>query len=69
MSVTAGRMRELVGRRVRLRLAPAWGGGELRGRVSRCLESADGLVVFLEDDAGRPQTVHYQHIEAAEPEG
>jgi hypothetical protein len=60
-------MRELVGSRVRVRLAPARDGDVLEGRVVSCLESADGLVVYLADDSGTTQTIHYQHIEAAEP--
>jgi hypothetical protein len=67
MSVTAERMRELVGTRVGVRLAPAGGGESLQGKVVSCRESADGLVVYLADDSGATQTIHYQHIEAVQP--
>jgi hypothetical protein len=60
-------MRELVGSRVRVRLAPARDGDVLEGQVVSCLESADGLVVYLGDESGATQTIHYQHIEAVEP--
>ena len=43
-------------------LTDAGGGGRLVGRVSAYLESADGLVLYLADDAGVSHTVHYQHV-------
>jgi len=59
-------MRELKGKVVRLTLMPAEGGGELKGLVVNCLESADGLVVYVNDQAGRTHTLHYHHIAEAE---
>lgn len=60
-------MRELVGNRVRLQVADGGDASSLEGRVTSCLESDDGLVVFLTDDAGSTRTIHYHHIEAVEP--
>jgi hypothetical protein len=54
---------------VRLRVGAAGGGNSVEGRVASCLESADGLVVFMTDDGGATRTIHYQHIEAVEPLG
>ncbi len=62
-------LRRLKGRRARLELTPAGGGGELSGRIDNCLESADGLVVYLSDDSGRGHTVHHQHIAQVTPLG
>lgn len=59
-------MRELVGSRVRVRLAPAGGGESVEGKVVGCLESDDGLVVYLGAEGGSRRTIHYQHIEAVE---
>jgi hypothetical protein len=67
VSVTDERMRELVGTRVGVRLAAAGGGESVQGKVVSCLESADGLVVYLADDSGDTRTIHYQHIEAVQP--
>jgi hypothetical protein len=67
MSITADRMRELVGNRVRLQVAEGGGATSLEGRVTSCLESDDGLVVFLTEDGGSTRTIHYHHIEAVEP--
>jgi len=67
VSVSQQRMRALKGKIVRLTLTSAEGGGELRGLVVSCLESADGLVVYINDETGRTRTLHYQHIAEAEP--
>ena len=48
-------------------LTDAGGGSRLVGRVSAYLESADGLVIYLTDDAGASHTVHYQHVAAIHP--
>ena len=37
------------------------------GRVSAYLESAEGLVIYVTDDAGRSHTVHYQHVSELHP--
>lgn len=67
MSVTADRMRELVGKNVRLNVAEGSGATSLEGRVTSCLESDDGLVVFLTEDGGETRTIHYHHIAEVEP--
>jgi hypothetical protein len=60
--VTAAFVRAMKGRRVEMSLSLAGGGGTLEGRIVSCLESADGLVAYLDDTAGRSHTIHYQHI-------
>ena len=55
--VRADTVREFRGHNVRIALTPAGGGGELTGVVTGLLESADGLVVFVDS-----KPVHYQHI-------
>jgi hypothetical protein len=67
--VTAASVRELKGRQVQLVLTFAGGGVVLKGRIVSCLESADGLVVYLVDGAGRSHTIHYQHIDKLLPLG
>lgn len=64
-------MRRLVGRRVSLTLTPPGGGATVSGRVTGSLESADGLVVFVEPDGepGGRVTVHHQHVERFEEKG
>ena len=56
-------------RRVQLSLTFAGGGLVLKGRIVSCLESADGLVVYLVDEAGKSHTIHYQHIDKLLPLG
>ena len=65
--VSADLVRSLQSRSVALTLTDAAGGGSLRGRIVSCLESADGLVVFLVDTDGNTETIHYQHIAELEP--
>jgi hypothetical protein len=61
-------MRELTGRTVTLRLTPAAGGGTVEGKVVGTLESADGLVIFVEPPGqpGRRISCHHQHVGAVE---
>jgi len=65
--VSADFVRSLKGRPAVVRLTSAGGGGSVRGTISQCLESADGLVVFVVDEGGRSHTIHYQHIAELEP--
>jgi hypothetical protein len=65
--VSADLVRSFQGRSVALTLTDAASGGSLRGRIVSCLESADGLVVFLVDTDGNTETIHYQHIAELEP--
>jgi hypothetical protein len=67
--VTAASVREMQGRQVQLTLTFAGGGLLLKGRIASCLESADGLVVYLVDEAGTSHTIHYQHIDKLLPLG
>jgi hypothetical protein len=64
--VSAELVRSLKGHSAKLQLSAAGGGGELQGRIVSCLESADGLVVYLLDPDGRSHTIHYQHIASLE---
>lgn len=66
---TAQQLRTLIGSRVRIRLLPEAGGGEVEGRLVGALEAADGLVVFLEPTGadGRRLSWNYQHLAAVEP--
>jgi tryptophan synthase beta subunit len=65
--ITADQARAQRGRRVELILTDAGGGSRLTGRISAYLESADGLVIYLTDDAGASHTVHYQHVAQLRP--
>jgi len=65
--ITADEARKTRGRRVELVLTDAGGGGRLVGRLSAYLESTDGLVIYLTDDAGGSHTVHYQHVAELHP--
>ena len=65
MTVRAEELRALTGSTLRVRLTAAAGGGELEGRLSHTLESADGMVAFLTDPGGGVHNIHYQHIESA----
>jgi hypothetical protein len=60
--ITADEARKIRGRRVELTVSDAGGGARLVGVLSAYLESADGLVLYVTDDAGRSHTVHYQHV-------
>ena len=61
----ADSLRSLQGEEVRLNLRG--GPSELRGRIRGLLESADGLVVYVVDEAGRVHTVHHHMVLAVEP--
>ena len=67
--VTAASVREMNGHQVQVSLTFAGGGLVLKGRIVSCLESADGLVVYLVDEAGKSNTIHYQHIDKLVPLG
>lgn len=54
--------RTLKGRRVRLELTSAGGGGSVSGTVAGTLEAADGLVVIVETDGGGRSSINYQHV-------
>jgi hypothetical protein len=60
--VQADTVREFRGHRVRIALTPAAGGGNLAGLVTGLLESADGLVLFLDTGAPPAQAIHYHYI-------
>jgi hypothetical protein len=67
----ADEIKELVGARVTLALAPRAGlGTALAGRLTGALDAADGLVVFVEPEGapGTRQTIHYHDILAVTPE-
>ncbi len=61
-SVTPQQTRDLKGRRVHITLDASQGAQQIQGLLTGCLESADGLVVYVQEDAGKMHTVHYQHI-------
>jgi hypothetical protein len=65
--VSADLVRSLQGRSAALTLTDAGGGGSVRGKIVKCLESADGLVAYVLDADGRTHTIHYQHIAELEP--
>jgi hypothetical protein len=65
--VTAELVRAMKGRLAKLSLSDAGGGGKVEGRIVSCMESADGLVVYVLDAEGRSHTIHYQHIASLEP--
>lgn len=64
-------VRQYVGQRVVLRLAPqATGAPEITGRIAGALSAADGLVVTFEPDGAVPGprlTYHYHYIESIAP--
>ena len=55
-------LRALRGHHVQIVLTGSAGGGELTGRISGLLESADGLVLFLDHGDGRPVALHYHYV-------
>jgi hypothetical protein len=65
---TAEEIRSLEGAQVAVRLTPAAGSQALEGRVVGTLDSADGLVVFIEpsDRPGGHVSYNYQHIATIE---
>ena len=63
--VKADDIRKLVGEHVTLSLAKGTPGAPtVKGRITRAIEAADGLVVFLEPDSavGTRVSYHYHHI-------
>ncbi len=68
--MTNQEIKQAVGKRVKLDLAPQAIGGPIRtGRIVGTLDAADGLVVtFAPDDApGSHVTYHAHHIKAIHP--
>jgi hypothetical protein len=66
---TVSDIKSLEGAEVAIRLTPAAGGEALDGRLVGTLESADGLVVFIEPSTqpGGRLSYNYQHIATIEP--
>jgi hypothetical protein len=62
---SAAEIKQLIGKRVTVRLAPAAGGpAAISGRLVGVLDAADGLVVAFQP-GDRPEhrmTYHYHHI-------
>ncbi|HSB81666.1 MAG TPA: hypothetical protein VLM91_23035 [Candidatus Methylomirabilis sp.] len=68
--MTDQKLKQAVGKRVKLELAPQAAGGPIRiGRVIGILDAADGmLVTFAPDDApGKHVTYHAHYILALHP--